>query len=187
MNILKFSFFRFVRSFSNVFSNVIILIFSYGTITICCMLLLILVVIANPELFIENSSDWLIFSFRFSKSINSGHTLDIVHPCVPLTVVVKWIYFYCYFGDNVTSRFAHLHNIIYQCDWFLYPIEIQKDLAFIMSNAQKPVLLHGFANIYCTKIIFRKVSARYQWNNWPFIVNQFHLLNIFLCVFGCRL
>lgn len=95
------------------------------------------------------------------KSINTGHIVDIVHPVVPLIVVSKWVFFYCYFGDNVTTQFEHLHILIYQWNWITLPIEIQKLLPTVMLITGKPVYLKGVANIRCTKEVFKRVSFQF--------------------------
>lgn len=78
-------------------------------------------------------------------------------------IFIVWLFLFCHFGDEVTNRYIEVNDLIYKSAWYLYPIEIQKDLRFVMRLAQRPVFMQGFANIKCTRFIFQKVTQ----SEWP--------------------
>lgn len=73
---------------------------------------------------------------------------------------VAQIYLFCDFGENVTSRFLSINDVIYECHWYSFPEEVQRILPIIMVSAQKPVYIKGFGNILCTRENFKKVNGR---------------------------
>lgn len=68
-----------------------------------------------------------------------------------------WLFLFCYFGDEVTSRFIEISDLTYDCPWHLYPNKLRKNFKLMMLVAQKPVYLEGIAGIKCTRIMFKKV------------------------------
>lgn len=65
---------------------------------------------------------------------------------------------YCYLGDNFTEKFIGLEKVAYEIDWFMFPVEVQKDLAYIMLVASKEVYLRGFGRVYCSLEMLMEVS-----------------------------
>lgn len=76
-------------------------------------------------------------------------------------VVFGWamlfVFFWCECGKIVTTGFAMFDYELWQCKWYLFPIEMQQMLAFIMSNTQEPATLQGYGNIVCTRDTFKRV------------------------------
>lgn len=72
------------------------------------------------------------------------------------------IFFFCYFGQSMTTQFEGLCNQIYQCDWYLFPTEAQQMLPIIMIVFQKSVALRGFGNVYYTRESFKNVKLKIQ-------------------------
>lgn len=91
-------------------------------------------------------------------------------------VFIVWLYLFCHFGDEVTNRYIYVNDLVYKSAWYLYPIEIRKDIRFAMRVAQRPVFMKGFANIQCTRFIFQKVKT----TKTVEIVIIFQLIIIFL-------
>lgn len=85
-----------------------------------------------------------------------------------------WLYVFCYFGDKLTDRYACVGNQIYQFDWYLVPIDMQKCLPVILTVAQKNVYLRGSFGAQCTRDTFKKV------NNITRILNDSSLPILFL-------
>ena len=77
----------------------------------------------------------------------------------PLTMMF-WsfvvMFIYCDFGERISCGFEAVHNGIEECDWYLFPIEMQKMLLIIMA-ADEPIVLKGFANVVMTRETFKKV------------------------------
>lgn len=58
----------------------------------------------------------------------------------------------------VTSAFSVASVDIFHCDWFLFPMNIQRMLPVIIQNARQPVYFRGFGNVICTREAFKGVA-----------------------------
>lgn len=67
------------------------------------------------------------------------------------------IFFFCYYGEQLTNGFFELKRAIYECDWYRLPLEMQKMIPIIGINIQQPVYLEGLAHTYCTLETFKGV------------------------------
>lgn len=126
-------FFRFLLDFAEFFRAPITLEFSSLSFTICFNLVIL---------------DIGISTVNFSQSIRSLSAI------VGLPI---WIFIFCFFGDLVTERFLAINDVVYCCDWHLYPIELRKRIPFIMIVSQKLIQLGGFINVQCTRLFYQKV------------------------------
>lgn len=72
-------------------------------------------------------------------------------------VVVSGLYLFCNFGNDVTTRFSSLNVTIFHSPWYSMPADVQQYLRLMIVNTQKPIYMKGFANIDCTRDIFKKV------------------------------
>ena len=77
-------------------------------------------------------------------------------------VVVSWafvmIYLYCEFGEMVTLQFNTFHELLCQCEWYRFPIDVQRMLVIFMLDTQQPASIRGYGNIECTRDAFKNVS-----------------------------
>lgn len=60
----------------------------------------------------------------------------------------------------VKNEFDIFNDAIGYCKWYSLPIEMQRMLIILMANAQRPTTIHGYGNILCTRIAFKKVKYR---------------------------
>lgn len=58
----------------------------------------------------------------------------------------------------MTSRFVTISDLIYECNWHLYPPELRRFIQFMMVSAQKPIHLRGICNIHSDQENFKKVD-----------------------------
>lgn len=63
----------------------------------------------------------------------------------------------CDFGERLTGRFDEIDMALCECDWYTFPIGIQKMLPMLLISTQNPVVLQGFFNVSCTRESFKKV------------------------------
>lgn len=126
-------FFRFLLDFAEFFRAPLSLYMSCLSLTICVSLVTLDIGI---------------------KTSNSSQSIKSLSATVGLPI---WIFILCYFGDSVTERFLSINDVVYGCDWHLYPIELRKRFPFIMMASQKLTQLGGFMNFQCTRPFFQKV------------------------------
>lgn len=66
---------------------------------------------------------------------------------------------YCEFGENVTHHFNLFDDELERCNWYLFPIDLQRLILITMLGSQQPEVIQGFANTACTRIAFKRVSV----------------------------
>ncbi|XP_055297011.1 putative odorant receptor 71a [Sitodiplosis mosellana] len=88
---------------------------------------------------------------------NAGNLLGLIQPLTLMFWSFVLVLLYCDFGERVCGEFDAVHNTIEECDWYLFPIEIQKMLLTIMM-ADQPVVLKGFANVVITRETSKKIA-----------------------------
>lgn len=99
--------------------------------------------------------------FHVLFAMKSGHTLNLADLILASSVAllsILMIFLSCLLGDMVTSQFDSFDMEFNQCNWYLYPSEIQQILVMVMLSNQQPVIIHGYANTFCTRKAFRKVT-----------------------------
>lgn len=57
----------------------------------------------------------------------------------------------------MTTQFDQMNHLINDCDWYIFPNELQRILPIVMMSTQQPVVLQGFANMKCTRDAFKQV------------------------------
>lgn len=67
-------------------------------------------------------------------------------------------FFYCEIGERVTRQFDLFDEELRRCDWYLFPIEMQRLILITMSGSQHPEIIRGYANSVCTRDAFKRVS-----------------------------
>lgn len=74
---------------------------------------------------------------------------------------------FCMFGENVTMRFDRLDDNLYQCNWYLLPIGMQRMLITVMANTQRTAAIIGYGNFECTRErlqIVNRISIDFKLN-----------------------
>lgn len=82
---------------------------------------------------------------------------DILRLFVCLSVMMIYLVLLCLLGDDVTIRFRQVHDSIWECSWYKFPLDTQKLLPMILMAAQKPVFIKGYMNMQCTRESVKKV------------------------------
>lgn len=80
-----------------------------------------------------------------------------MHTIVTVGWIFTTIYFVCHLGENVTYNFNVFNEELCRCDWYLFPNEMQRVFLIVLSGAQQPIVIQGYANIVCTHETFKKV------------------------------
>lgn len=126
-------FHRFVRDFSRTFSKLIVATTMVGTLYICGSIVLI--------------------DMSFATGEFSG-----IHRAIDVGIAFTSLQFvFCYFGDQVTTEYLKITDIVYDTPWHLYPYELRKNFPFVLQTTQRPIYLRGFGIIICTLPLFKKV------------------------------
>lgn len=61
-----------------------------------------------------------------------------------LVVSVANFIIYCFFGKLSTESFANMSIALFEANWQMLPIKLQKFFIMMIANAQRPLYYHGF-------------------------------------------
>lgn len=115
------------------------------------------------------------------QCINGLRSIDAIQPAACLNVVMMWLFIYCYFGDQMTSRFENIQSTLYLCEWYLLPIELEKSIPMILQSSKKCIYLQGFGSSSCTRETFKKVFFKLsikKINNFINYLIIFQIVNV---------
>lgn len=65
---------------------------------------------------------------------------------------------FCEFGEMVTNQFDLFDYELWQREWHLLPMKLQRMLILIMANTQKTTQIQGYANTLCARTAFKEVK-----------------------------
>lgn len=68
------------------------------------------------------------------------------------------LFLYCYFGEMASNSFEKMINLLFECNWSILPVDLQKYLIIMIANAQRPIFYHGFHVIILNLETFGNVS-----------------------------
>lgn len=94
------------------------------------------------------------------KSADGLRPAEILISILLMVWAFAIIYFYCEFGEMVTHQFNAFHEVLCQCNWYKFPLDVQRMLVIFMSDTQQPAFIRGYANIECTREAFKNVNKR---------------------------
>ncbi|XP_055298182.1 odorant receptor 4-like [Sitodiplosis mosellana] len=67
-----------------------------------------------------------------------------------LFYIVELLFMLCYFGNVLTTSLELVQESVYDSKWYTYPLNMQKDCAFMMRSAQSPFWISAFGIMPCT-------------------------------------
>lgn len=72
----------------------------------------------------------------------------------------------CEFGEIVSNHFENFdEEICQECDWYAFPIEMQKLLLTFLPCTQRQRTIQGYANTECTRAAFKIVNFLFYFAN----------------------
>lgn len=88
---------------------------------------------------------------------NVGISPNLMMPVLAAFWFFCSVFIFCEFGENVCSEFDELKNAVCESDWYIFPIEVQRSLPFLLMVTQKQIVPRGFGNILCNRESFQTV------------------------------
>lgn len=67
------------------------------------------------------------------------------------------LFAHCEIGERVTHQFNLFNEKFLHCNWYLFPIEMQRIYSIVLIGVQDPAIIQGFANTICTRDAFKRV------------------------------
>lgn len=97
-------------------------------------------------------------------------------------------------GEVVAHAFDQFHTDLCFCNWYLFPIDVQKMFCLVMMNSQQPVIVQGYGNTLCTRFAFKTVKFRFMpfhqvliFDKLPILIDFYHfrLLKVDFLISWC--
>lgn len=112
--------------------------------------------------------------------------VELLPPIFSMTWSFAIIFGVCEFGGQLTQQFGEFDERLCKCKWYLWPIELQRMLIIVISNAQQPSYMLGYGNIVCTRYSFKQVRRGFRnCDNELVIVNKYKMFfRVFRDVWG---
>lgn len=156
---------RFIAEFNETCEYLILTMFSYILLSICSSVWVFMSQIveyfAQSHAFSSSISHRLILNFLlllcFKKSNSTSTTSELLQPLLSVVWSFAIVFGICEFGERLTGRFDVFDATLWQCNWYSYPIELQRSLPILMANAQQIPFLKSYGNITCTRDSFKMV------------------------------
>lgn len=82
---------------------------------------------------------------------------ELVSSLNVVVVVFLLVFMVCDIAEDVNFQFEFLAKKLYQYDWYLLPIRMQRIYLIFMAHTQQTPHIQGFGNIVCSREIFKKV------------------------------
>lgn len=85
--------------------------------------------------------------------INMGFLLIVV------SIGGSNLFLYCFFGKVATESYRKMVDSLYEANWQILPIELQKYFILMIGNAQRPLYYSGFGVAVLNLKTFCKVRV----------------------------
>lgn len=66
---------------------------------------------------------------------------------------------FCEFGQMVTEQFEMFDDELKRCQWYLFPIEMQRSFGIAVANSQQSMNIRGFGNMKRTREALKNVHS----------------------------
>lgn len=93
------------------------------------------------------------------KELRHIDGIDISFLLLAICIALGNQFLLCYFGKLATESFDEMSVCLYNSNWELMPINLQRNLIIIMQNAQQPIYYHGFGIAVLNLQTFSKVFS----------------------------
>lgn len=181
---------RMVNEFNEIYDIIITCIFLWTLSTVCCNLILLQTqLVDNTNVLNAIRTIFLAFwSFvvKMEEQIATIYPYQYCRVFVKLqliyVIMIQVIYLVCILGQRMTDQFDEFNDELHQCNWFTFPMGMQKMYAIFVHNAQQQMGLQGYGNLLCSRDTMKRVIAsdieyvlryvRYKYNAF-----SFHLLD----------
>lgn len=120
----------------------------------------------NPSIYqINLLKNNFVFNFSPKMNFNPENLYEVITSLLVLFWGLFAVFFFCECGKIVSTQFTMFDHDLWQCNWYLFPIEMRRLLALVMSNTQNPATLFSYGNFECTRDTFKRVINK----KFPFI------------------
>lgn len=110
----------------------------------------------------ENISSilWFVsFLFMNLKLGNNFNLTEVALAVLATIISIIFIFVFCECGEMVNQQFSTFNKEFCQCNWYLFPHEMQQMFVLFMSGTNQPMQICGYANTKFTRKMFKRVIS----------------------------
>lgn len=86
---------------------------------------------------------------------------------------VVFVSLFCELGEMISKQYDEVDQQLFECNWYKFPVEIQRMLIIFTANTQQPVRILGYGNVLCTRDTLKKVNFCYEFMMTELMVYDF--------------
>lgn len=102
------------------------------------------------------ANSMILIFWCFEKS-NNASPAEILTTLIQIAYTFVTLYAACEMGQRVAYQFNLFNEKVYDCDWYLFSLEMKRIYAIALIGSQDPVIIEGYANTVCTRNAFENV------------------------------
>lgn len=110
---------------------------------------------------------WLrlfFYCFFLYQSEPNPNLASLVTSLIVALWVVVMIFLTCESGERLTNQYDIFEYEYDQCNWYSFPLEIQRTLPILISSHQRPAMVQGYAHTVCRRASCATVTfLRFCW------------------------
>lgn len=95
---------------------------------------------------------------------------DIIIIFTAIVVSVSTQFCYCFNGKVATESFEAMSECLFEANWQILPIKLQKYFVIIIGNSQRTLYYHGFEIAILNLLTFNKVSEIFHCSDCDFSI-----------------
>lgn len=92
----------------------------------------------------------------FKKSDNASPA-EILTTSIQIAYTFVTLFAACESGERVTHQFNQFNDNFHICEWYSFPLEMQRIYSIALVGVQDSVIIQGYANTVCTRNAFENV------------------------------
>lgn len=117
------------------------------------------------------------------QSKPSGNEAAVITILAGLFWSFAFIFFYCELGQRVSDSFDEITGKIELFRWYAFPLKVQQMLPIMLSVSQQDVVVQGFGNLACSRLVFKQVNDFNMTTTFQFIKTAIESLSGSECRF----
>lgn len=101
------------------------------------------------------------FSYKFTlKSDHNSIPIELVKTLINIAWTCFATILFCEIGDIITNQFDLYEDELCQCNWYLFPMKMQKMCRIFMVIVQQPIKIRTYENKLCARVTAKEVIRK---------------------------
>lgn len=117
------------------------------------------------------------------KTQANVNPIEFLQQILLMLISFVFVSLFCELGELISEQYEKVDLQLFECKWYRFPIQIQRELVIVIANVQQPVYIYGYGNVLCTRDTLKEVRLY-----WVEILKQIarKIHQNFYVDFNCR-